>query len=69
MNNDTLLKRILTPVSSLKITVFLIVMGAAVNAEAERQTARDSTVGPEQPLGQRGAVVADSAPPYRDDPA
>jgi membrane protein len=48
------------------ITVFLIVVGAAVNAEAERQTSRDSTVGPERPLGERGAVVADSAPPYPD---
>ncbi|GAB3344613.1 YihY/virulence factor BrkB family protein [Modestobacter lapidis] len=48
----------------LWITVFLVFVGAAVNAEAERQTTRDSTVGPEQPLGERGAVVADSAPPY-----
>ena len=48
----------------LWITVFLILVGASVNAEAERQTIRDSTVGPEQPLGRRGAVVADSAPPY-----
>jgi membrane protein len=46
------------------VTVFLVIVGAAVNAEAERQTVRDSTVGPEQPLGARGAVVADSAPPY-----
>jgi membrane protein len=45
-------------------TVFLVIVGAAVNAEAEKQTVRDSTVGPEQPLGERGAVVADSAPPY-----
>jgi membrane protein len=48
-------------------TVFLVIAGAAVNAEAERETTRDSTVGPEQPLGQRGAVVADSAPPYPGD--
>ena len=47
----------------LWITVFLVILGASVNAEAERQTVRDSTVGPEQPLGRRGAVVADSAPP------
>ena len=45
-------------------TVFLVIVGAAVNAEAERQTIRDSTVGPERPIGERGAVVADSAPPY-----
>ena len=48
----------------LWITVFLVIVGAEVNAEAERQTARDSTVGPERPLGEREAVVADSAPPY-----
>jgi membrane protein len=48
----------------LWITVFLVILGASVNAEAERQTVRDSTVGPEQPLGRRGAVVADSVPPY-----
>jgi membrane protein len=48
----------------LWISVFLVIVGATVNAEAERQTARDSTVGPERPLGERGAVVADSAPPY-----
>lgn len=44
----------------LWLTVMLVVMGAALNAEAERQTARDSTVGPEQPVGERGAVVADT---------
>jgi membrane protein len=48
----------------LWISVFIVIVGAAVNAEAERQTSRDSTIGPEQPLGARGAVVADSAPPY-----
>jgi membrane protein len=47
----------------LWISVLLVVVGAAVNGEAERQTARDSTVGAEQPMGERGAVVADSAPP------
>ena len=51
----------------LWITVFLVIVGAAVNAEAERETVRDSTVGPEQPVGQRGAAVADSVPPYPGD--
>ncbi len=51
----------------LWISVVLVIVGAVVNAECERQTARDSTVGPDRPLGQRGAVVADSAPPYPDD--
>jgi membrane protein len=48
----------------LWISVLLVILGASVNAEAERQTERDSTIGPERPLGERGAVVADSAPPY-----
>ncbi len=48
----------------LWLSVFLVIVGAAVNAESERQTARDSTVGPERPPGERGAVVADSVPPH-----
>ena len=51
----------------LWITVLLVVVGAAVNGEAERQTTRDSTVGSERPLGERGAVVADSLPPVPDE--
>ncbi len=52
----------------LWLSVSLVVLGAVVNAEAERETERDSTVGPDRPLGERGAVVADSAPPYPEDP-
>jgi membrane protein len=52
----------------LWLTVLLIVLGAAVNGEAERQTERDSTVGPERPLGRRGAVVADSTPSRLNEP-
>lgn len=48
-------------------TVLLVVLGAVINAETERPTTRDSTVGPEQPRGRRGAVVADDAPPYPED--
>lgn len=51
----------------LWLTVLLVVVGAAVNGESERQTLVDSTVGPQRPLGQRGAVVADSVPPTPDD--
>jgi membrane protein len=51
----------------LWISVVLVLLGASVNAEAERQTSRDSTIGSERPIGQRGAVVADSAPPYPDE--
>jgi membrane protein len=53
--------------SWLWLTVLLVVVGAAVNGEAERQTVEDSTVGPERPPGQREAVVADSVPPYPED--
>lgn len=52
----------------LWVTVLLVVLGAAVNGEAERQTGRDSTVGPERPMGERGAVVADSSPASRAGP-
>ncbi len=48
----------------LWISVVLVLLGAVVNAEAERQTVRDSTVGSEKPPGQRGAVVADDVPPH-----
>ena len=48
----------------LWLTVLLVLLGAAVNGESERQTERDSTVGPDRPLGQRGAVVADSTPAH-----
>jgi membrane protein len=52
----------------LWLTVLLVVLGAAVNGESERQTLSDSTIGPERPLGQRGAVVADSTPSRLTDP-
>jgi membrane protein len=45
----------------LYLTCYSIVLGAEINAEAERQTERDSTVGEPKPMGQRGAVVADTA--------
>ncbi len=46
----------------LWLTVLLVVLGAAVNGESERQTLHDSTTGPARPMGHRGAVVADSTP-------
>lgn len=42
----------------LSSMVFL--MGAELNSEIEHQTARDTTTGAPQPLGARGAVVADT---------
>ena len=41
------------------ISVIVLLVGAELNAEMEHQTARDSTTGPELPMGERGAVVAD----------
>jgi membrane protein len=42
------------------ISAIVILLGAELNAEIEHQTARDSTVGAEKPLGERGAVMADT---------
>lgn len=42
------------------ISVAILVVGAALNAEAEHQTARDSTISPERPMGARGAHMADT---------
>jgi len=44
----------------LWITFIVILLGAELDAEIEHQTARDSTVGPEKPLGKRGAKMADT---------
>ena len=41
------------------VTAYVVLLGAELNAELELQTVRDSTNGPPQPLGQRGAYVAD----------
>jgi membrane protein len=46
----------------LWITSYAVLLGAEINAEAEQQTATDTTHGPEQPLGQRNAVKADTTP-------
>jgi len=40
-----------------------VLIGAELNSEIEHQTARDSTIGPEKPLGARGAVMADTVGP------
>lgn len=41
------------------LSAFVVMLGAELNAELELQTARDTTSGPERPLGRRGAYVAD----------
>lgn len=42
------------------LSATIILMGAELNAETEHQTAKDTTDGPEQPLGARGARMADA---------
>jgi membrane protein len=46
----------------LYLTCYLILLGAEINAEAEHQTARDTTEGHPQPMGKRDATVADTLP-------
>jgi membrane protein len=43
----------------LFLTAFVVLVGAELNAEMELQTAKDTTAGPEQPLGDRDAHAAD----------
>lgn len=43
----------------LYLSCLAILFGAELNAELEAQTYQDSTVGPDRPLGERGAVKAD----------
>ena len=44
----------------LWVSIIVVLAGAELDAEIEHQTARDSTVGPEKPLGARGAMMADT---------
>jgi membrane protein len=41
------------------LSMWVVLVGAELNAEIEHQTAKDTTVGPEKPLGTRGASMAD----------
>lgn len=51
----------------LWLSMQILVIGAEIDAEMEHQTAHDSTVGPSRPMGERGAVVADSLGERRKD--
>jgi membrane protein len=48
------------------LTAVIVLLGAEINAEVEHQTAMDTTVGGEQPIGERGAVKADTLGAIRD---
>jgi membrane protein len=43
----------------LFLTAYVVLLGAELNTEMELQTARDTTKGPEQPMGERGGHAAD----------
>lgn len=45
------------------LSAYIVIIGATLNAEMERQTATDTTRGPDRPLGERGAQVADTVSP------
>ncbi|MBR0551359.1 YihY/virulence factor BrkB family protein [Stakelama marina] len=49
----------------LYVSAYAILIGAEINAEAERQTGVDSTTGTPRPFGERGATVADTLPSQR----
>jgi membrane protein len=42
------------------VSVIIVIIGAEINAELEHQTAKDSTTGPPEPMGERGAYMADT---------
>jgi len=44
----------------LFLSAYSVLIGAEINAEMERQTFQDSTTGEYRPIGERGAVMADS---------
>lgn len=61
-NNDATygsLSAVIGLMTWLWISTTLVILGAEINSEIEHQTAQDSTIGDEQPLGARGAHMAD----------
>ena len=44
----------------LYLSTLVLLFGAAINAQSERQTRHDSTEGPPRPMGQRDARAADT---------
>ncbi len=44
----------------LFLSAYAVLFGAEINAEMERQTFQDSTIGKDRPIGKRGAVMADN---------
>lgn len=44
----------------LWLSAYVVLLGAELNAEMERQTRRDTTAGEPEPMGERGAAAADT---------
>lgn len=49
----------------LWLSALAVLVGAELNSEMERQTLKDTTEGPPKPLGERGALSADTVGPAR----
>jgi membrane protein len=47
----------------LFLTALAVIVGAELNAELERHTRRDSTIGADRPMGARDAHAADTLGP------
>ena len=50
----------------LWIAAIIVIVGAEINSEIEHQTRRDTTTGRPRPMGDRGAVMADTIGPAYD---
>ena len=44
----------------LYLSALMVLLGAVINAQSEKQTRKDSTVGPARAMGQRKARAADT---------
>lgn len=53
------LAAIVVALTWLYLGSYAVLLGALLNAEAERQTSCDTTIGPDAPAGSRGAMMAD----------
>jgi membrane protein len=47
----------------LWLNAIVVIIGAEINAEIEHQTARDTTIGRDRPMGEREAAMADKMAP------
>ncbi|MGH7156257.1 MAG: YihY/virulence factor BrkB family protein [Acetobacteraceae bacterium] len=50
----------------LCLSSYVVLLDTEINGRTERQTRRDTTTGPPQPLGARGATAADTVGPRTD---